>query len=290
MTNSIANAMTDAAGFHADSNTDAHEIDHCTVQQTERVYNPQNGNKLSETIEVKRSSGEGEEKDFAAAAEQQDKEGTAPSENGKLHTGTGSKSPTPFWVLRDFAWVPGTNKSTGETFWNLRPLADRVNLIASYAPGLLVDAALALSDADKELARNLGEHLSDLNAVAATADTWLENTATYAYLKDAGKNACSAVVWTEAQQEAHARKAEKSAAEHAMRALDSGRKAAILKLALFEAAPTKEINFKSAAWDLFNGKAYAHAKNFMNPDEEKAVRDAEAQATATMGFKLRAAS
>ena len=269
MTNSIANAMSNAAGFHADSTVDSSDIDHGIVPD--------------------RIIGEGEEMDLNQAAEKQDQDGTA-TEHGKLHTGTGSKSPTPFWVLRDFAWVPGTNKTTGETFWNLRPLADRVNLVASYAPGLLVDAALALNDDDKELARNLGEHLSDLNAIAASADTWLENTATYAYLKDAGKNACSAVTWTEAQHEASSRKAEKSAAEHAMRALDSGRKAAILKLALFEAAPTKEINFKSAAWDLFNGKAYAHAKNFMNPDEEKAVRDAETQGTTTMGFKLRAAS
>ena len=269
MTNSIASAITDAQGFHADSNTDSHDIDNGVVPD--------------------RHIGEGEERDFYAEAEHQDKNGNA-AENGKLHTGTGSKAITPFWVYRDFAWVPGTNKSTGETFWNLRPLADRVATVASYAPGLLVDAVLSLSDEDKALGRKLGEHLADLNAIAATADTWLENTATYAYMKECGKNACSAVTWTEAQGEAQARKAVKSAAEHEERARDSGRKAAILKLALLEAAPTMEVNFKSAAWDLFNGKAYGHMKNFMNPDQEKLLKKAEADATETSGFKLRAAS
>jgi len=261
--------MSNAPGFHADSNADSHDIDNGIVPD--------------------RKIGEGEEKDFHAQGKQQDKDGNA-AENGKLHTGTGSKAITPFWVYKDFAWIPGTNKTTGETFWNLRPLADRVTAVASYAPGLLVDAVLGLSDEDKALGRKLGEHLADLNAIAATADSWLENTATYAYMKDCGKNACSAVTWTEAQHDAASRKAEKSAAEHEVRARDSGRKAAILKLALLEAAPTMEINFKSAAWDLFNGKAYGHMKNFMNPDEEKTLKAAEADATQTSGFKLRAAS
>ena len=111
MTHSIA--MTAAKTDHPDQAFDSYDIDHGVMED--------------------RHVGEGEEPDFNDVAEAQDAEGKAPSENSKLHTGTGSKSPTPFWVLRDYTWGSYVNKGTGEVVWNLRPNADVVNMTALYA-------------------------------------------------------------------------------------------------------------------------------------------------------------
>jgi hypothetical protein len=272
MTDSINEALSAARTDHADPEFDSHDIDH--------------------GVQAERQIGENEEMDFNAVADAQDAEGKAPSENGKLHTGTGSKSPTPFWVLRDFTWSSYINKLTGETMWNLRPNADVVNTTAAYAPSVLDQAYAGLSDEDKKAATAFGTTLHDLMTEAEAIDSWLEKSAAYSFIRDCAKNACSAVNWTQAQQEAQGRKAVKLAGEHEVRAHTSGRTAAMLKLALITAAPTlvEKINFKSAAWDLAKANAYRHQKVFMTPDEEATFKAAESDAITGSGFKLRAAS
>ena len=291
--NKTANdALSAAKTTHEAPEFDAHEIDHSTEDEVNRGFNPAGhvtGVTKGEDFKVTRDIGEGEEPDFESAAAEQDAKGTAPSENGKLHTGTGSKSPTPFWVNRDFTWSSYTDKLTGETKWNLRPNADVVNLVAAYAPGVLEDAYARLSDDDKATATAFGQSLRDLCVEGEQIDSWLENTASYAFVRDAAKNACSAVTWTQAQQEANSRKAVKLAGEHEVRAQSSGRVAAMLRLALITAAPTLKLNFKGAAWDLAKMNAFRHQKAFMNPDEEATFRGAEAEAIEGSGFKLRAA-
>lgn len=272
MSNSIKSAMTNAAGFHEDSVTDSHDIDN------------------SGTIVVPHGAGINEEADFEAAAATQDANGTAPSENSKLHTGTGSKSPSPFWLFNDFKWVMGTNQGTGETYWNLSPLADRVNYVALNAPDVLTQAYDGLSDEDKVIATQFGATLRDTCVEAEQINSWLENTAIYAFAKECGRNACSAVKWTEAQGVAAGRDNKKLAGEHEVRAQEAGRNAAILKLALITAAPTVTVNYKAAAWDLFKQDAFRQSKQFMNPDEERKFNEAKNASSTAGGFKLKSAS
>jgi hypothetical protein len=274
MSNSIKAGLAKAAaaastgtGFEADSTVDVHDFDH--------------------GITPERIIGEGEEPSMEVTAETEDREGTA-KEHGKLHTGTGSKSPTPFWLNREFTWKMGTNSVTGETFWNLQPIKDVVATCISYCPGIVEDAYSALSDEDKAQATNFGKALRELAAEAEQMDSWLERTAAFAYAKDAAKNAASAVRWTLAQHDAAGRDATQLAIDHGERAAKAGRTAAMLKLALITADSKIDINYKSGAWDLYKSEAYRQAKQFMNPDEEKAQATAAHDGLTAPGFQLRA--
>ena len=267
MSETIKDQINSQGGFHEGSTTDAHDIDHGIVPD--------------------RTIGDGEVPDFNQAAATQDANGTA-AQHGELHTGTGSKSPSPFWLFRDHAWRKGVNQSTGEVFWTLNPLADVVATVISYCPGIVEDAYKGLTEEDKAAACAFGRTLRDLCVEGEAIDSWLERTATYAFARDAAKNAASAVKWTTAQYEASARKDEQRAIEHGERASKAGRTAAMLRLALITADATIEINYKSGAWDLYKQDAFRQQKLYMNPDEQAVFDNAQTESLTAPGFKLRA--
>lgn len=267
MSNSIAQELNNAGGFHENSITDSHDIDH--------------------HITPDRKAGENEEQDMSAAAEKQDAEGTA-TEHGALHTGTGSKAKAPFWFFNSFYWADSVNKQTGEVSWNVRPIADVVNQVISYSKLALDNAYLDLNDEDKKQATELGMLLRDTAVASEQVDSWLERTVGYAYARECAKNTAMAVKMALAADESTAAKRVEAALTLSDASAKSGRVAAMLKLALITAEPTMEINFKGGAWDVYRAEAFKHQKNFMNPDEQKASDEAEGKSVAASGL-LRAA-
>jgi len=258
--NAMQSAM-DAAGFHTDSTTDSHDIDHGVVDQ-----------------DVVTHVGDNEEPSLEAIAERDDKNDTAPR-SVEAPKQTGGKAPTPGYVLESFYWNDSVNKATGETTWRLNPLPDVVARNISLCPTVLQNAYLGLSDEDKVLANQLALTIKDVVAASTSVDQWLANVAIYAYAGEAARSTSIAVKFALASEDARAAGRKENADTLEASSQSAGRNAAIIKLALLTASSEPvNLSFSRGAWDAFGREAYKHQQKFMNPDEKKAFDQLDSKA------------
>lgn len=268
MSQSIQEAMASAStegGFHEDSTTDNHDIDHGLVED--------------------RTAGEGETPDFpeqAAKDEANQVEAKRVDPNDFK-----AKSPTPAWLTMEFYWQDGINRTTGETTWYLRAHPWLVAQVLRDAPVVVLEAYSHLSDEQKKLAFAMGDSLKIVNADAALLDPFLETTASRAFANSAGQSGARAARnLIKAQEEVRMYKKADSGKRSTEFGIAAAERAAQIKLALIQADPTMDVNYVSGTYESFRIDAAKHQKNFMNPDEMKASQQLDHKATGSIASSM----